>query len=107
MTRIAAIIFAVIGLALCFTGPAIFSRPMDELSVAWFAVLGLTSAAATIGAIAALILQYTRFQMRNTLDGFFWIVFLVLPVSVTLCASAAWVLGLYFFGWNDLNLDVP
>ncbi|MGX9144019.1 hypothetical protein [Mesorhizobium sp. 128a] len=107
MKRIAAMIFVVVWLALCFTGPAIFSRPMDGLSVAWFVVLALTSFAATIGAIAALILQYTHFQMRDTLDGFFWIVFLVLPISVTLCASAVWVLGWYFFGWNDLNLDVP
>jgi hypothetical protein len=100
MKRIAAIIFVVVGLALCFTGPAIFSRPMDGLSVAWFVVLGLTSAAASVGAIVALILQYTRFQMRTTLDGFFWIVFVVLPISVTLCASAAWTLGWYFLGWE-------
>ncbi len=103
MTRSAAIIFVLVGLALCCTGSAIYSRPMDGLSVAWFIALGLTSAAAAVGVIVALILQYTRSQMRTSLDGFFWIVFLILPISFALCATAVWTLAWYFLG---LDLDL-
>ncbi|TPI20142.1 hypothetical protein [Mesorhizobium sp. B4-1-1] len=98
MKRIAAMIFVLVGLALCCTGPAIFSRPIDGISVAWFIVLGLTSAAAAVGAVSALISQYTRFQMRTSLDGFFWIVFLILPIAIGLLATAAWTLAWYFLG---------
>ena len=103
MQRTAAIIFVLVGLALCCTGPAVFSRPMDGLSVAWLIALGLTSAAAAVGAVVALALQYSRSQMRTSLDGFFWIVFFILPISLALCATAVWTLAWYFLGLN-LNL---
>ena len=73
---------------------------MDGLSVAWFIILGLISAGAAIGSVSELIRQFARSQLRTTLDGFFWIAFLVLPISATLCASAVWTLGWYFLGWE-------
>lgn len=100
MRGAAGLFFALVIVALCATGSAIYSRPMDGLSVAWFITLGSISAVAAIGSVFELVRQFTGSQLRTTLDGFFWLVFLVLPFSVTLCATAAWNLAWYFLGWE-------
>ena len=100
MGRATRLFFALVIVALCATASAIYSRPMDGLSVAWFIILGLISATAAVGSVSELIGQVARSQLRTTLDGFFWVVFVVLPISATLCASAVWTLAWYFLSWD-------
>lgn len=99
-TRAYAFLFAALGLLLLATGQAVYSRPMDGLSIAWFICVLLVSATATIVTARTLLRQFRRDNLRSSLDGVFWIVFLVLPICIGLLGTAIWTLCWYFLGWG-------
>lgn len=100
MKRAAGILLVLAMLALAATGETVYSRPMDRLSVAWFAFLGMLAAIAVALVASTLIMTARRGELRTSFDGFFWALFLVLPIFIWLLGVSVWTLGWYFFGWE-------
>jgi len=98
--RTLAVLFTASWLGLAATAEAVYSRPMDALSVAWFAFAAAVSATAAIAGTWALVRAFQRRELRATFDGFFWLLFLVVPMSIGLSGAAIWTLGWYFGGWE-------
>ena len=90
-----------VALALVFLGTAqaIYDRPMDALSVAWFISLMAASASATVSTMWMLVRPLWRRGPAASFDGIFWLAFLVLPVCVGVLATAIWTLVWYYLGW--------
>ena len=84
-------------LVLGATAEAVYARPMDELSIAWFAALATSSALASACLGWTLLSHFRRGELRTTLDSFFW---MALPFCVGLLAIAIWTLGWHFLGWE-------
>lgn len=98
MSRASAIVFALISVVLIATGETIYARPMDGLSVAWFVALGTVSAFATLATSYALFSRAQAGRMRDTFDGFFWAVFVIIPTSLGIFGIAAYTLAWWFLG---------
>ena len=77
-------------------GDLVYSREMDAWSVAWFASVALISGIVTIVAASTILRAFRQHELRATFDQFYWIVFFILPTSITFFGWAIWIIILYF-----------
>lgn len=95
------VLFAPVSLlALAATAEAVYARPMDYWSVAWFFLLTATGAIITFWSVRALVVTFRRSEITSSLDGFVWLVFWIVPFCVSLCAIGIWTLCWYFLSWE-------
>lgn len=100
LQRSGSVAFLLLALTLAATGETIYSRSMDELSVAWFVALLCLSTWGIVALLRTLFGRSGSGHFRETFDSFSWMVFLALPFFLGTLGTAVWTLGWYFLGWE-------
>jgi hypothetical protein len=100
MKRAAIILFVLCMIVLAATAETIYSKPMDNLSVAWFLLLAIVSSVMTVLVAVALGRPFWRRELVTTLDTLFWALFITLPFAMGLLLIAVWTLGWHYLAWQ-------